>query len=142
MKNYIFIFILFFSSISFSQTNSVIKLDRIADKGYYVEKRYPNPFSPVTYTDFNIPDSSNVIIYILECSNNENKLNINPTDTVIIIYQGILNKGFYRCTWDLLDRNNIKVKSGCYTEYIKAEAVLDIFQQISFVGITKMVLIL
>ena len=141
MRNHIIIFILFFSSISFSQVNSVIKLDKIADKGYYVENKYPNPFSPVTYTDFNIPDSSNVIIYILRCPE-ENKSDISQIDTIKIIYEGTLNKGFYRCTWNLRDQNNIKVKSGCYTEYIKAETVLNIFQQMSFVGITKMVLLL
>jgi hypothetical protein len=141
MRNKIIIFFLFYTAVSLSQTNPVVKLDSVADKGYYINERYPNPFSPVTYIDLNIPDSSNVIIYILNCSYIENKLTINEKDTIKIVYQGILGKRLYRVTWNLRDQNNNQIKNGCYAEYIKADRVPNIFQQMSFVGITKMIML-
>jgi hypothetical protein len=141
MINKIILSLCLFSAIALSQTQSLTKLDSVADEGYYVRARYPNPYDAINYIEFSIPDSSNVVIFILGYSKIENDLKINYKDTLKIVYQGILEKGTYRCIWNWQDRINNRVSSGYYAEYIKAETIYNDLRKMSFIGMTKIAVV-
>lgn len=84
------VFITFYFSILNSQsieTHSVpLLVDSAEVEGFYLEQYYPVPFSPVTFTEFTIPDTCIVKLFVSD-----------TTGKVIDLrYHGKLNPGKYR----------------------------------------------
>ena len=90
MLKFLILFIIFYFSILYSQNleNDTVPflIDSAEIKGFYFEQYFPVPFSPVTYTEFGIPDTCIVKLYISD-----------TTGTIIDFrYNGKLDPGKYR----------------------------------------------
>ncbi len=117
--------------IAFSQTNRIKpeRIDTLIPKGYYLEKYYPNPFSPVTWTRFGIADSCIVKMFIRDSSN---QINI---DT---IYLGNLDPGNYRYEFGRFVINSNRYadfKGNLYLEAVdnKAKSVTTFISSTKFI---------
>jgi hypothetical protein len=140
MNKYLIIFILLVNSILFAQENTIIKIDSVESKnGYYLEKMYPNPFSPINYINFNIPDSSNVKIFILQHKKSNDGLFLNQSDTTRIIFRGILEKGYYKSIWDWKNSSNQLVENGYYSFCISAYSEMEEGHIMKFSAKTKLI---
>jgi hypothetical protein len=117
MRIIIFVIVLIFTNVSYSFTDSnYINKEKQIDScgffyGFWIVDVYPQPFGFVTNYRFQIPDSSTVKIFVMNIT----------SDTLIILFDGFLEKGIYTVGWNRLDKNKNKVKSGLYFLVFDAE---------------------
>jgi len=67
--------------------NKPMKIDSLNYLGYYLKPYYPNPFSPALHTEFKIPNSCHVKLFVTDSTN---------TYVIDLIYVGILEPGHYK----------------------------------------------
>ncbi len=127
MKSIIILLILTIYNASFCYSEDSLKnysrFDKIncePPEGFFVKGAYIIPFSPVFGTSFGINDTSYVKIHII---------NYQKTDTISIIYNGILFPGIYKVVWNGINYKDEEAESGMYymSIYVKKEsAILNI----------------
>lgn len=111
------LFILYSNTIA--QDIQLINLDSLKNvNGFFLKNTYQNPFGAVSYIEFNIPLDCIVRIFITKGNESDEDRKNYDADTLKILYDGLLRKGFYKLTWDLTDMNNNQVENGFYNCFL------------------------
>jgi len=106
--------------------------------GFLLEQSYQNPYGATNSITFNLPVAANVKLFVKETGNDKTEL---QNATICIIYEGILEKGFYKSTWDLKDKDNNYVENGFYYFHINVESFKNDVYEISFSGKTRIIVL-
>ena len=81
----------------------------VPDK-FSLSQNYPNPFNPTTEIGYQLANNAHVSIRIYNISG----------QIVKELLNGYQNAGYYRVRWDATDESGMKVPSGIYLYYFKA----------------------
>ena len=138
MKIWFIYLVLFLITESIAQSVTERIDSVIAHDGFYLEKNSQNPYGAINFIEFNIPVKSNTTIIIEKFfDNSKDKLK----DTVCVIYEGKIEQGYYRTTWDLKDKNGEFVENGFYQCTIMAMVNEGEKYQMKFIGSTSIIVI-
>ena len=137
MRLFPFIFILYFNQLN--GQSILTKVDTtIIINGFLLEQSYQNPYGSTSFITFNLPVDATVKLFVKKTHLNNNDC---QKDTVCIVYEGFLTKGFYKSTWDLKDYNNNDVENGFYDFHLIAETNGNDIYQMFFQGKTRIVVL-
>ncbi|QQS35326.1 MAG: T9SS type A sorting domain-containing protein [Ignavibacteriales bacterium] len=84
-------------------TKLLVSADIIPDK-FALEQNYPNPFNPATTVQFDVPQTSDVVIKIYDMLGQE----------VRTLFSGQVEGGTYKVQWDGLNNSGQQISSGSY----------------------------
>jgi hypothetical protein len=138
MKIMILLLVSIYSN-TIAQDLKLINSDSLQNvNGFYLKNTYQNPYGATSYIEFNIPLDCNVKVFISQDKESGSDGKDYDADTLKTLYNGLLEKGFYKVTWDLTDNNNNQVENGYYNCFLIASFDGKTYKM-DFQGSTRMI---